>query len=213
MRHKFLFAFLLILTSAYSAIHAENSWYVTKDNSPFSYTAVFEIKKGETSAGKVVRTGLFTPSYYYDLYDANDSLLVRGITRVFSLGMLFAWGTDIDLYDGNQLVGMIQGKIWTRSRAKFSFYDAYGQLTASAYLNDESCNFLIVSEQNPGEVLAELDGKSFGDASIWKMKPINNPLSIDEGALQIFAGFVADFQKNFIRPPKKEIYFYYDRGN
>ncbi len=208
MQNKFLVIFLLCLSTVYSDVLDEKTWNVTKDTSPLSYTAEFEIKNGEASLGKVVRTGLFTPRYYYDLYDVNDSLQVRGITRAFSLGFLFAWGTEIDLYDADRLVGMIQGEVWTSSRAKFAFYDANAVLTAHAYLDDESCDFLIVSAQNKGKVLAKLKGKAYGDASTWEMKLLTYPLNMDERALQIFAGFVADFQKNFIRPPKVITQYY-----
>ena len=214
MQNKLLFIFLFCLSTAYSNVSDKNGWNVTKDTSLLSYTAEFEINKGGTSLGKVVRSGLFTPRYYYDLYDVNDSLQVRGITRAFSLGFLFAWGTEIDLYDADRLVGMIQGEVWTSSRAKFAFYDANSVLTAHAYLDDESCDFLIVSAQNKGKVLAKLKGTAYGDASTWELKPLTNPIPMDERALQIFAGFVADFQKDFIRPPKVVTQFYYiDKGN
>jgi hypothetical protein len=211
MKHNFLLAFLLLLTPVYSnaplaPTHAdaplETGWSVTKEVSPCAYTAEFGIRKAEASLGKVIRTGLFTPRYYYDLYDANNVLQIRGITRAFSLGLLFAWGTEIDLYDADQLVGMIRGEIYTTSSAQFSFYDGNAELIASAYLNDESHNFLVVSAQR--HVLAELKWKSFEDASAWEMKPLQRSLGVDERVLQIFAGFVADFQKSFIRPSKKE---------
>lgn len=206
---KLLLASLFMVSAAYADVASDSSWSVTKDSSPCAYTAVFDIAKADQSSYKVVRSGLFTPRYYYDLYDTNGTFLVRGITRAFSLGMVFAWGMEIDLYDNNEWIGMIEGRMWTKSRAKFSFYDAMSQLTASAHLNDESSNFLIVSEQDQAQILAELKGKSYGDASMWEMKFLKPSATVDERALQIFASFVADFQNNFVRPPKQSNHFYY----
>ena len=139
---------------AIAAVHA--NWTIVKNAPPFSYTAEFGIQKGEIPIGKIVRTGLFTPSYYYDFFDVNDVLQVRGIARVFSLGFFFSWGMDIDFYEEGRLIGTIQGKIFTHSRAKFVFYNAKGVALANAHLNDESCNFLVVDSQNEETVLAEL---------------------------------------------------------
>ncbi len=210
MKKFFLVPFLLLLATVYADDKQDNGWTIVKNSALFSYTAEFGITKADRCTGKVVRTGLFTPRYYYDLVDANNQLQVRGITRAFSLGMLFAWGMEIDLYDADHYIGMIQGKIFTSSRAKFVFYNGAGDAVANAYLNDETCNFLIVSAQNEGAVIAELKGKAYGDSAIWEMKPMKYPLNMDERALQIFAGFVSDYQKDFVRPPKKEVYYYYD---
>ncbi len=212
MLYTFFAACLLIVTAVYADVANSHNWSITKDSFPLSCTAVFNVKKTDAPGAKVVRSGLFTPRYYYDLCDENGNLLVRGITRAFSLGMLVAWATEIDLYDENRWIGMIKGEIWTTSRAKFSFYDGASQLMASAHLDDESCNFLIVSAQDQGQVLAELIGKSYGDASFWEMKFHSYPPTVDERALHIFAGFVSDFQKWFVRRPKvvNQYYFYND---
>lgn len=205
---KFLVLSLLALCGAgYADNIQDNIWSFVKNSSPFSWTAEIAITNQGAPAGKVVRTGNFCPRYYYDLYDAKNVLRVRGITRAFSLGLLCSWGVEIDLYQGEAFVGRIQGEVFTSSRAKFAFYDARGDQTAIAYLNDESSDFLIVSATSKG-ILAELNGKPFGDASIWEIKPSKDFLEVDESALKIFAGFVADYQRSFVRPPKREIYYY-----
>ena len=104
---------------------------------------------------------------------------------------------------------MIKGELWTNSRAKFAFYDAQNELIAHAFLNDETCDFLIVSAQSKGDIIAKLKGRSYGDASNWELKPLMYPLQVDQRALQIFAGFVADFQIYFVRPAQKEHHYYF----
>ena len=209
MKNGWMCSFVFLFASVY----AENSsWNMTKNVSPLSYKAEFMIKKRGISLGKVVRTGLLTPRYYYDLYDRDNVLQMRGVTRAFSLGFLFSWGMEIDLYEGEDCAGKIEGRVLSSSRAKFAFYDALGRAVATAYLNDESSNFLLVSEQSEGNVFAELKGKAYGDASVWEMEFLNDP-TVDEKALKIFAGFVSDYQKSFVRPPEKEIFYYYESKN
>ena len=145
MKHTIQFLYVLFLAGFSLPIFGMDHWRITKQVSPFSYTAEFPMNRNGVFGGRVVRTGLLTPRYYYDLYDAEGRFQVRGITRICSLGFLFDWGTEIDLYKENQLIGMIQGQFFTSSRAKFVIYDEQGRDRFSAYLNDESPDFLILS--------------------------------------------------------------------
>ena len=203
MKMTFFFALLTLLTALYSDEHPSAGWSVSKQAAPLSYSVEFFIKQEENTLSRVVRSGLFTPRYYYDVYNSNDNFVMRGITRAFSLGLLFNWGIEMDLYDASeQHVGMICGEFWSSSRAKFAFYDLNGRIIAHAYLNDESCNFMLVSNENEKKPLAEFKGKVYGDASMWEMKPKSAPIHVEESALYIFAAFISDFQRSFIRPPK-----------
>ncbi|MBS0621146.1 MAG: hypothetical protein JSS61_06780 [Verrucomicrobia bacterium] len=213
MKNRFLVVCLAVWMGAFSGLFAEEGWRVVKNSTPLSYTAEFLLQREGESLGKVVRSGLFTPRYHYDLLDAEGNHLARGVTRAFSLGMLAAWGTEIDLYDANGQIGWISGTIWTTSRAKFAFYDAMGELIAHANLHDDSCDFLLVSEQNKANILAEFSGKTHGDTCIWEMKPMSDSLEVDPRLLQVFGGFVADFQKSFVRPPRTFHHYHYQYNN
>jgi hypothetical protein len=202
MKNKMLSILLVLAASTFANASEKSNWSVTKNVGLFAYTADFNLKEGNHSLGKVVRTGLCTPSYYYDLYDANNEFQVRGITRIFSLGLFCDRGMEIDLYEGQNVIGKIEGQFLTTSRAKFMMYDFRGRPIVEAHLDDESSNFLIVSCQD-GTPVGELTGKAYGAASIWEMNYINPLLELDDRILQVFAGFVSDFQKSFIRPPKE----------
>jgi hypothetical protein len=204
MKNWFLSAFLLLFACGYSDDFEENSWKILK-NHPSAST--FMIKQGEALVGRVERTGRCTPRYQYDLYDTNNTLQMRGITRAFSLGAFFAWGMEIDLYEGDATVGLIQGQCCTKARARFNFYDAKGEAVAIAYLDNGATNFFIFSAQHEGLPLVELRGKVYGDGSIWEMQFSNLPPNIDLRALLVFAGFVADYDTSFVAPRQDIIYY------
>lgn len=213
MRTLFISAFLWLAAHAYSddpfEIRPQDNWNLFKNSPLFSFSAEFDCKKGEILEGKVIRTGRFCPRYFYDLYDPREVLEARGITRVFSLGFLFSWGMEIDVYDGDFMIGKLEGKLFTKARAKFVFYDAYGSATAIAYLNTEHAEFVIVSAQNEAMVLSELKGKAYGDVSVWEMNFIESFPTIDPRMLKIFAAFVADYHSEFLPPPKEINHYYF----
>lgn len=205
MRILFLLTFLLIVGRAYS----EDNWSIVKNSPLFSLSAEFECKKGDFVDAKVIRTGLFCPRYYYDLYDFQEGFQARGITRAFSWGFFFPWGMEIDVYDADDnKVGKIEGKLFTKARAKFKFFDVNGYEAAIAYLNTEASDFAIVSAQNE-KVLADLKGKAYGDLSVWEMNFIQSLPSIDPRVLKIFASFVADYHSEFLPPPKVVNHYYF----
>jgi len=202
-----LFALSVFCTALSSA--EVDPWKTTKNVFPFSYTAEFPIKQKGALIGTVIRTGLLTPRYYYDLYDANQTLQVRGVTRALSLGMFFPFAIEIDLYEKGNVIGAIQGGWITTARAKFFFYDLNGILVATGYLNDESANFLILSSKD-NDLLAELNGKTYGDSCLWEMK-FEKPIEgIDPRILQVFVGFVCDYQQSFLKPPKEIHHHHYN---
>lgn len=205
MKHFFFLAFLALFANGFSDV-SESSWSMNKRSALFSFTAEFECKGGDVLQGTGVRTYAGCPRYYYDLFDTQNQFEARGITRFFSLGALAAWAMDIDLYDihGNYF-GMIQGKVFTRARAKFAFYDARGVEVADAFLNTETTEFIITSPLNESVILAQLKGRDFGDIASWELIT-HRPLPIDQRLLKIFAIFIADYHREFIVPPV-EIHF------
>ncbi|MBI2743910.1 MAG: hypothetical protein HYX48_08355 [Chlamydiales bacterium] len=206
MRAIFFLISLLMVGSSFAAPAPLPTWSVVKSTHPFGWSAEFECTEGEVRVGKVVRSGLLCPRYYYDFYNSMGEPEVRGITRAFSWGLLFPWGVEIDLYDGDTGIGMIGGKFYTGSRAKFVFYNGQGRATAVAYLNSEKLEFVISSAENEGIILAELTGKAFGDVGVWEMKPLKPIPGVDPRALRIFIAFASDFHNSFM-PPKQNIQY------
>lgn len=217
MRKLILLAILLITSRAYSndpiVNQSDDTWRIIKNSPLFSFSAEFECKKGEETISKVIRTGLFCPRYYYDLFDANEGFQARGITRAFSWGFLFPWAIEIDVWDGDFYLGKIEGKFFTKARAKFGFHDSLGNETTVAYLNTETSDFVIVSTQDEGRVLADLKGKAYGDVSIWEMNFMGSLPQIDPRVLKIFSAFVADYHSEFLPQPKEVNHYYYFNNN
>lgn len=210
MRFSILFSLLILAVTLPNDTRAEtkeNTWRVMKNSPPLSYSAEFSYHKGEVLDGKVIRTGLLTPRYYYDLFDSQGNFQARGITRFLSLGTLFSWGIQIDLYDAESFIGMIDGKVFTKARAKFVFYNNIGDSIGVAYLNNENADFIIVSPKDEATILADLKGKAFGDLSSWEMKSFHQPSLFDERLLKVFAAFVADYHARFLPPPKLIHYY------
>jgi hypothetical protein len=194
-----LFGCLFFISNLYCIDTLKEGWKITKRSSPLDYTVNFTVRKDGVATGKVVRTGLFTPRYFYDYYDESDKLIIRAITRPFSLGLILPWAIAMDLYEGPVKVGMICGKFWSSSRAKFAFKDGNGEVFANAYLNSERCNFMLFPLNEDYEKCVELVGKPFGDASIWSINPGGESLPADEKMINIFTAFAADYQEFFIK--------------
>ncbi len=212
MKRLWMLLGLLVASQVYS--DEDNTWRAMKYKSFFSLSADIDIKQGDAPAGHVVRTGGLCPRYHYDLYNAQNVFQARGVTRAFSLGFLFSWGMQIDVCDpAGSAIGMIQGQMFTRARAKFYFYNAQGQTTGIAYLNNKTPDFMIVSPNDESLVLAELHGKTYGDLGAWEMKLLEGFDQIDESLLKIFSAFAADYQADFEEPPKVVNQYYFNSNN
>ncbi len=169
-------------------------------NSPFlSYSAEFFFQDDYSSLAKIIRTGFMCPRYFYDLYDKNGGYIARGITRALSVGLFFPRVTDIDIYDNqDKFIGMFQGKILKRSRAKFNFYDKREKPNAIAYINGESTDIIIVAPDNPAKMFAKFTGQSFGEVGSINIDFISNDCPLDDRIMKVFAAFVADFYETFM---------------
>ena len=108
--------YLLLPILLFTKVHSDptdfnNNWKIIKNSPVCSYSAEFFYKRNNSDDGKVVRTGLLCPRYYYDLFDNQNNFLARGITRVFSLGFLSCNLADIDVYENENYIGSISGKM------------------------------------------------------------------------------------------------------
>ena len=221
MRFNSLFLFLILGAKLVPIqAHADNSCQslrVIKNSNLFSLSAEFDFKNGGVSTDKVLRTGGLSPRYFYDLFDVDHNFQARGISRAISLGAFYSWGVEIDHYDTHEsYIGLIQGELLTRSRAKFSFYDGNGRRTLIAYLNTESPELLIVSAQDEGIILAKLKIESYGDVGTIDINLLHDSDDIDDRAFKIFSAFVADYNWEFLPPPKvvdNSVFIYISKDN
>ena len=165
-------------------------------NSPFlSYSADFNILKNDIPNGKIVRTGFMCPRYYYEIYDEMGMFQARGVTRFFSLGFFSPALADIDIYDANEnYLGLIQGKLLSRSRVKFIFYDqGYNELF-EAFFDKDSSDIVIYSHKT--NLLADIKGITYGEVGVLNVDLIND--QIDERLIKIFSAFVSDYFEVFL---------------
>jgi len=201
---------LLLFLSLFTMIHAEPAWVMIKYNVPLSYYADFHCQEGNAMGAKVVRSGLFTPRYYYDLYSADGRFVSRAINRVLSLGLISPSQMEFDIYDENgRYVGYIGGKFWTSGKAKFGFTNAAGIETGTALLSSDS-DQAIFSILSPAKIIvATLNGTLSGDLSKWELN-VQKSLDIDPRTLTIFTAFISDFHDSFIRKPEVHNHYHYD---
>ena len=201
--------FALCLTSSCLA-HASND-YGVHENTPYQFdikkdihptSEVYRInsKIRETYPGSIKKSA-FRIRTNYDLSNEHG-WQATGITRIVSLGSLFSWAKDIDIYDTRRVqIGMIDGELATFESAKFSIYtyDKEGKATrnAIAYANSNFTRFIILSEEdtniNPIPI-AELNRT---EPNNWHVL-VNYPEKIDDRIVRIFAGFVIDYQNKFL---------------
>ncbi|MBM3198612.1 MAG: hypothetical protein FJZ58_05090 [Chlamydiae bacterium] len=194
--------YFLMFFACITTLSAEPDWVMIKCSTPLSYQVRFDCLKEDELTDTVIRTGLFTPRYYYDLYSADGMFLARAVNRVLSLGMLSSSQIEFDVYDEeDSYIGYIGGHLWTMGRAKFEFTNAKGEQTGFALLNSDSlqATFSILSPSNM--VLAMLNGTLSGDLSKWELEE-KKSLTIDSRILKIFTAFISDFHHHFIQKPE-----------
>lgn len=148
-----------------------------------------------TYAGKIKKSA-FRIRTNYDLSDANG-WQATGITRLLSLGAIYPWAIDIDIYDTRSVrIGLIDGNIATLESAKFDIYsyDEAGQASkvAVALANVDFTHFFISTPDN-NLLIAELNR----DDKNWLVN-VATPGIIDDRIIRIFSGFVVDYQDKFL---------------
>lgn len=197
MWNKLLFG--LLLCFSFSALHADNggslTYSVQKKKYPFS--TVFELATPKSMVGTVVKSA-FHVRTHYDLYDAKGVYRATAICRILTLGLLYDWGTEMDVYDpsGNYL-GMIDGQAVTGASAKFSFYDGRSNHVAIAYLDQNHSGFTLLNPINEYHTIAQYTRRFVEDAidpwdvSIFDADEVPNEL------LHIFSAFAVDRQGAF----------------
>lgn len=163
----------------------------------YAFSTYFEMVEEGISSGTVVKQS-FSLHSCYDCYDREGIYQGTGICRIFSLGFLFAWATEIDIYDNEgYFVGFIDGKILTTTKARFGFYDSTGRLSAIAYADNDLTGYSLVDPDNAYHAIAALTRFFVPDLpDPWSVS-VYEPEVMDPLMIQIFAAFSVDRQGAF----------------
>ncbi len=159
-------------------------------------STVFELHSKERFLGSIVKESLNVRTQY-DLYNEAGTLQGAGVCRLLTLGVVFSWACEIDVYDQNkELVGVIDGQVATSAAAKFSIYDAAGTRVGIAYLDRTNAAFTIVDPVNELRHLASFR-RNFVQNIVdhWDVKVYSD--AVDIRLIKVFAGFAIDSQDHF----------------
>lgn len=162
----------------------------------YAFSTVFTCF-GDKDYGTVYKSS-FHMTTHYDLYSSHGKYKGKGVSRFFTLGAIYNWGREIDIYDKHDnYIGFIDGQFFTDAKAKFSMYDADGKRFAIAYLDKESTAFTVIDAYNEFHYIAYLKRHFVDDApDHWKVSLYSKPC-IDSRILKVFAAFAVDTQDSF----------------
>ncbi|MBM3191893.1 MAG: hypothetical protein FJZ63_04500 [Chlamydiae bacterium] len=163
----------------------------------YLFSKAFNMHSEKGPIGLLTETKLSLRTHY-DLYNAKGIYEARGICRILSLGSLYAWAKELDIYDavGNK-IGMVDGQAFSTAKAKYSLYDAMDYLLGIAYLDKDSSGFSIMHPLDDKVVLAFLK-RNFVENALddWEVA-LYDDKAIDPRILKIFSAFTLDFQGDF----------------
>ncbi|KTD01857.1 hypothetical protein OQJ19_12790 [Fluoribacter gormanii] len=209
MRKSLVSYLFFLITISYATlansygVHEDHPYdfVVTKDI--YKFSEIYQIKspQKDTYPGSVKKSA-FRIRTNYDLSN-KDGWQATGITRIISLGSLYPWAKEIDIYDTRGVqIGFIDGNLATLESAKFTIYD-YDESGKSteigyAYANPSFDRFVILSSTSNPHPIAELN-RNIGDKT-WEVS-VHYPEKIDDRIIRIFAGFVIDYEDKFLAGP------------
>lgn len=188
------FVFCIPLVNASTNEEALN-FRVTR--SDYTFSSVFDMANEKKNLGSVVKS-VFHITTHYDSYDRFGLYEGRGICRMVTLGLIYNWATEIDIYHthGNK-IGMIDGQVVSSEPAKFSFYDADDNRICIAYLDQNCMGFVLVDPENSSFVLARLTRNFILDTiDNWDIS-LYHPDRLPLKFVKIFAAFACDTQDSF----------------
>ncbi len=202
---KLIVLWLLVLCSitshvAVAGVHEDHPYdfIVTKDI--YKFSEVYQIKSPprETYPGSIKKSA-FRIRTNYDLSN-KDGWQATGITRILSLGSLYHWAKEIDIYDTRGVrIGFIDGNLATTESAKFTIYeyDDAGSATTIgvAYANSSFDRFMILESSDNLHPIADLNRNVSNKT--WSVS-VHYPETIDDRIIRIFAGFVIDHEDKFL---------------
>jgi hypothetical protein len=199
MKSPCLFVFSLLscffaaTASLQGADRPEESYHFSIYPNDYALATYFTIQADDTYRG-VVKKSAFRIRTNYDLSNG-DGWQATGIKRAMSLGSIYPWATEVDIYNTRwEHVGMIDGQVVSTAAARFSLYDAEGNLKGIAFMDYSLNRYTIVYPDSEAFPIAEchrhreLIGQDWWDVVVYD----NN--QIDDRIIRIFAAMACDIQ-------------------
>lgn len=186
--------FIFLLLSFRCLVEAGSLSY-TISESQYLWSTYFEMQGKEGYFGRVVKNH-YNIRTVYDLYDPMNHFEAQGVCQVLSLGALYPWAKDIDVYGAQgEQIGFIDGQLLTTAAAKYGIYNAWGTLVANAYLDAQSSGFTIMT---PDERTIARFKRNYiqDDLDYWNIDIYDSNI-VDLRILKVLAGFAIDFQEFF----------------
>jgi hypothetical protein len=197
-----IFFYLLLLTGMFNstvsdAAQSNSALKFNVHQQDYTFSTIFEFRSDNEFLGTAVKS-VFRIRTNYDLYTKQGKYEAVGICRMLTLGALYAWGTEIDLYDNkDHYIGMIDGQAMTGAGAKFSIYNANNNCIGIAYLELGGKSFSIVDPNNESHYLVSLTRHFVQDAvDDWSVV-VYDQEAIDMRIVKVFAAFATDTQEHF----------------
>lgn len=189
---------LLFSVFCFKAVFAgEVLIYTIKDKESQPLTEV-EMRSQDRYLGSLIKNHFLKLRTSYDLYDSIGNYEAQGVCRIFSIGAVYVWAKEIDIYDqeGKKL-GMIDGQAWTAANARFGIYDRKDNLIGIACLDCKNSSFTILDPANNRQVVAQLKRNFAHNAADYWDVILYDTSSFDARILKIFSAFAIDFQEYF----------------
>jgi hypothetical protein len=193
---------VLLLIASASAFATPVSFTIRERE--YLFSNYFEFAADKQPMGLVIkkRYAYLHLTNNYDLYTTKGDWQARGVSRLFCLGALYSWATEIDVYDTNGVrIGLIDGQAVTTAAARFSIYeyDSEGNSTlkAIAFMDDERRSFSIVHPENDKQFVASLQRVFLPNLrDHWECNAFDADL-LDIRILKVFSAFAVDHQEFF----------------
>lgn len=171
---------------------------------PYRFSNYFEFQGDEGPCGLVVkkRYAYLKVRTHYEVYDAKGQWQATGIARLLTLGALYSWGTEIDVYDTTgKKIGFIDGQLVTLAAARFSLYEyddkGRSTLKAIAYMDKEKGSFSIVDPNNDKYLFSSLQRIFLPNVHDYWKGQIFVPEAVNDSVMKVFAAFAVDHQEYF----------------
>ena len=163
---------------------------------PYRFSTYFEMQGKNGFEGRAIKNTLALRTAY-DLYDSGGNYQAQGIVQSLSLGSVFAWGKDIDIYDAlGKHIGFIDGEVLTTASAKYTIYNEKKEWVATAYL-DYSCSGFVVMAAKDERTIANLRRNFVANVTDHWDVVLYEPEAIDMRILKVFSAFAIDYQEYF----------------
>lgn len=190
-----LIACLMVAASLFAEEPVSESYHFSVHQTHYPLASYFNIQSDDTYRG-VVKKSVFRVRTNYDLSNA-DGWQATGIKRVVSLGSVYPWATEVDIYDTRgEYLGMIDGQVVSTAAARFSIYNAAGNLCAIAFLDYSLNSYTLVYPDSEAYPIAECHRHLDLTWQDWWDVVVYDSAQIDDRIVRIFAAMICDIQED-----------------